>query len=97
MIKRAAVRVDLGRRFNSAKKEKTHRIRANMQTLQREILGCELAGSQPPLLRDANDKRQSIAMIIPSDLPTTEGWKINSGHYEGTLLVLPASIGIISL
>jgi len=42
------------------------------------------------------DKRQSIAVIIRSDLPTTHSRKINPGHDEGMFFIsLPSSIGLV--
>jgi hypothetical protein len=57
----------------------------------------DYTGVSPRLWCDPDDERQFIAMVIPSDLPTTEGWKINSCHHEGVfLIILPASTGPFS-
>ena len=53
----------------------------------------DYTGVDPQLRSEPHDECQFVPMVIPCNLPTTERWKINSGHHEGMFfIVCPAII-----
>src|SRR5271169_2439128 len=63
-------------------------------------LASQIDGSltyqEPQLGPNPHDERQFVAMTVHTDLPTTEGWEINSSDHDGMFLViLPTSTCLV--